>query len=126
LINGENWQPYQPATVVTPLFPEYFSGHSTFSAASAEILRRFTGGDHFDASALIHAGSSVIEPKTVPARTLTLSWNTFSDAANEAGISRRYGGIHFENGDRIGRSQGRAIGAQAWQKAQTYIHNTVS
>jgi Domain of unknown function (DUF6851)/VCPO second helical-bundle domain len=126
LINGEDWQPYQPITVVSPPFPEYFSGHSTFSAAAAEILRRFTNSDHFGASAVILAGSSVIEPKAVPARTLTLSWNTFSDAADEAGISRRYGGIHFEDGDLIGRRQGRAIGAQAWQKAQSYIYNTVS
>ncbi len=123
LIDGAHWQPYQPATVVTPPFPEYFSGHSTFSAASAEILRRFTGSDLFGASVVMQAGSSVIEPKTVPAHAITLSWPTFSAAADEAGISRRYGGIHFEDGDLIGRRLGRLIGAQVWQKAQTYIHN---
>jgi membrane-associated phospholipid phosphatase len=43
-IRGEDWLPYQPPTVVTPPFAEYVSGHSTFSAASAEVLASFTGG----------------------------------------------------------------------------------
>ena len=57
-INGEDWRPYQAATVVTPPFAEYFSGHSTFSAAGAEILRRFTGSDKFGASYTQAAGTS--------------------------------------------------------------------
>jgi hypothetical protein len=117
---GESWRPYQPANVVTPAFPEFISGHSTFSAASAEVLRRFTGSDRFGGSATIRAGSSVIEPGVVPARDITLSWRTFSDAADEAGLSRRYGGIHFVHGDLQGRLIGRLIGAQAWKKAERY------
>jgi hypothetical protein len=117
---GESWRPYQPANVVTPAFPEFISGHSTFSAASAEVLRRFTGSDRFGGSATIRAGSSVIEPGVVPARDITLSWRTFSDAADEAGLSRRYGGIHFAHGDLQGRLIGRLIGAQAWKKAERY------
>ena len=57
----------------------------------------------------------------MPATDVTLSWATFSDAADEAGISRRYGGIHFEDGDLKGRVMGRQIDAQAWDKAQAYI-----
>ncbi len=120
-IDGEKWRPYQPETVVTPPFPEYVSGHSTFSAASAEILKRFTGSDDFGHSVTRKAGSSAVEPGTVPKADVTLSWATFSDAADEAGISRRYGGIHFEDGDLRGREMGRQIGAQAWNKAQAYI-----
>ena len=52
-----------------------------------------------------------------PAQPLTLSWQTFSDAANQAGISRRYGGIHFEIGDLTGRVTGRLVADQAWAKA---------
>ena len=92
-ISGEDWQPYQPTSVVTPPFSEFVSGHSTFSAASAEVLRRFTGSDDFGASIEIPAGSSRIEPGIVPARNITLSWRTFTDAADQAGMSRRYGGI---------------------------------
>jgi hypothetical protein len=117
---GEKWQPYQPPNVVTPPFPEFISGHSTFSAASAEVLRRYTGSDKFGASATIRAGSSVVEPGLVPARDITLSWRTFSDAADEAGLSRRYGGIHFAHGDLQGRLIGRLIGAQTFKKAERY------
>jgi hypothetical protein len=123
-IDGADWQPYQAATVVTPPFPEYISGHSAFSAAGAEILKRFTGSDAFGASFTQPASSSRVEPGTTPAAAVTLSWATFSDAADEAGISRRYGGIHFEAGDQVGRVLGRQVAAQAWDKALTYFNGT--
>jgi hypothetical protein len=66
-ISGNTWEPYQPATIVTPPFPEYISGHSTFSAAAAEILRRFTGSDGFGASVTLPARSSTLSP--APPRT---------------------------------------------------------
>lgn len=58
------------------------------------------------------------------AQDVTLSWKTFSDAADEAGISRRYGGIQFVAGDLDGRAMGRKIGAQAWSKAQEFVKGT--
>lgn len=117
MINGEDWRPYQAANVVTPPFSEYVSGHSTFSAAGAEVLKRFTGSDVFKHGVVIPAGSSRVEPGTVPVNDVNLTWATFSDAADEAGISRRYGGIHFLDGDLNGRSLGRKIGATVWNKA---------
>ena len=117
-IPGSEWRPYQAPTVVTPPFPEYFSGHSTFSAAGAETLKRFTGSDRFGASVTIPAGSSRVEPGAVPARDVTLSWDTFTDAADQAGISRRFGGIHFQQGDLDGRRVGRLVAAQAWDRSQ--------
>jgi hypothetical protein len=120
IIDGATWLPYQPATFPTPPFPEYSSGHSTFSAAAAEILARFTGSDRFGGSATIPAGSSQVEPGLVPAKDVTLRWKTFSDAADEAGMSRRYGGIHFEQGDLDGRAAGRLAARLTWRKAQGY------
>jgi hypothetical protein len=120
LIPGEQFQSYLP----TPAFAEYVSGHSTFSAASAEILRLVTGSDTFGGSVTIVAGGSPIEPGLVPASDVTLSWATFSDAADQAGLSRRYGGIHFESGDLQGRALGRRIGAETWAKAQSYFNGT--
>jgi Domain of unknown function (DUF6851)/VCPO second helical-bundle domain len=120
-IDGGSWLPYQPATFPTPPFPEFSSGHSTFSAAGAEILRLFTGKDDFGASAFIPAKSSRVEPGAVPADDVTLHWATFTEAANQAGISRRFGGIHFEQGDLDGRSAGRLVARQAWQKALAYF-----
>jgi hypothetical protein len=119
-IAGESWRPYQPDWFPTPPFSEYVSGHSTFSAAGAEVLKRFTGSDEFGASITITQGDLGIEPG-VPARPVTLSWDTFTAAADEAGISRRYGGIHFEDGDLEGRKLGRAVGALAWATARGYI-----
>ena len=116
-MDGRNWIPYQPSTFPTPPFPECSSGHSTFSAAGAEILKLFSESDAFGNSVSFLAGTSKIEPGHTPAQPLTLTWNTFTDAANQAGISRRYGGIHFEGGDLTGRATGRLIADQAWAKA---------
>jgi hypothetical protein len=121
LMDGADWLPYQASTFPTPPFPEYSSGHSTFSAAGAEILRLFTKSDDFGASVTFPAGSSKFESGAVPAADLTLHWATFSEAANQAGFSRRYGGIHFEQGDQDARSAGRRLARQAWAKAQRYI-----
>jgi hypothetical protein len=69
-------------------------------------------------------GSSTIEPGITPATSITLQWRTFTDAANEAGVSRRYGGIHFLAGDLLGRFVGNLVGFQAWEEAQTYFNGT--
>jgi hypothetical protein len=124
MIDGATWRPYQPLTFVTPPFAEYVSGHSTFSASAAKVLKLFTGSDRFGHSVTIPVGQSFVEPGLVPASDITLRWRTFSDAADEAGISRRYGGIHFIDGDIQARKMGRKIGKQAWRKALTYFHGT--
>lgn len=120
-ISGENWQPYQASTVVTPPFSEYPSGHSAFSSAGAEILKRFTGSDVFGGGVTLPAGNSRVEPGQVPAFDLSLSWATFSDAADEAGISRRYGGIHFVDGDLDSRLMGHRVAALDWPAIQYYF-----
>ena len=120
MIDGAAWFPYQPTTFPTPPFPEYSSGHSNFSAAGAEILKLFTGSDRFGGSTLFRAGSSRIEPGAVPSSDLALYWPTFSHAANQAGLSRRYGGIHFEQGDLDARATGRIAARIVWEKAREY------
>jgi hypothetical protein len=121
-IDGKNWQPYQQATVVTPAFPEYVSGHSCFSASAAEVFKRFTQSDRFGLSYTLKAKQSAFEPGHEPARDVSLSYPTFSSAANDAGISRRYGGIHFEQGDLMGRTLGRQVGMQVWEVAIAHIN----
>jgi len=117
LIDGRQFRSYIP----TPPFPEYVSGHSTFSAAGAEILASVTGSDRFGPSVTLPPGSSTIEPGLTPASTVTLSWRTFSEAAAEAGLSRRLGGIHFESGDLQGRTLGRRVGSTVWTKSRTFF-----
>ena len=121
-ISGDAWQPYQSLTFVTPPFPEYVSGHSTFSAAAAEVLKRFQGSDHFPYSVRLAAGSSQFEPGLVPANDVILTWSTFSEASDEAGLSRRYGGIHFVAADLEGRKLGRLVCGVVWDKATSYIN----
>jgi hypothetical protein len=120
MIDGGAWFPYQPTTFPTPPFPEYSSGHSNFSAAGAEILKLFTGSDRFGGSAIMPAGSSRIEPGAVPSNDVMLSWATFSDAAKQAGLSRRYGGIHFEQGDLDAQATGQIAAREVWEKARVY------
>ena len=120
MIPGEQWQPYQSHVMAsTPAFPEFVSGHSTFSAAGAEVLKDFTGGDSFGASTTFAAHISKIEPGFTPQSPVTLSWETFSAAAEQAGMSRRYCGIHFADGDLTGRKIGRQVGRETWLKASS-------
>jgi hypothetical protein len=121
-IDGSMWIPYQPSTFPTPPFQEYVSGHSTFSAAGATVLALFTTSEKFGDSVTLAAGSSEIEPGITPAAPVTLSWKRYHDAANQAGISRRYGGIHFKTADVVGRAVGDLVGAQSYAKALTYIY----
>jgi hypothetical protein len=72
----------------------------------------------------VQKGSSHIEPGIAPQETVTLKWETFSDAANEAGMSARYAGIHFAPADLAGRRLGRVVAEKAWAKAQTYFNGT--
>jgi hypothetical protein len=118
-IQGETWVPFQPMTFPTPPFPEHVSGHSTFSAAAAEVLRSFTGNDAFGASYTKKARSMIIDA-SLPADDVTLSWASFSDAAFEAGMSRIYGGIHFDKANVDGQALGRKVGALAFATAQGY------
>jgi hypothetical protein len=124
LIDGECWHPYQSIDVPTPSSPEYCAEHSCLSAAAASTLTLFTGSDYFGGTCVRPAGSSLIEPGKVPATDITLSWPTFADAVNEAGLACRYAGLHFEQSDLVGRALGQAIGSIVWYQAQKYIQAT--
>ena len=126
--DGSAWVPYQEASVVSPPFGEYTSGHSAFSGAAQRVFSLVAGTDSFKLplSVTVAKGASKIEPGAVPAKDLTLTFKSFTDAANSAGMSRRYGGIHFEQGDLNGRTVGTQIGSQTWAKAQTYFNGTAT
>ena len=117
-IEGENWLPYIPS----PPFAEYVSGHSTFSAAAEEVLSSFCQSDKYGESVVIPKGGSRIEPGCTPAEDLTLDWKLLKTAADQAGISRLYGGIHFTDGDQEGRTLGTKVGCAVWEKAVDYFN----
>jgi hypothetical protein len=112
--------------IATPPHPDYVSGHSTFSGAACRVLRLFTGNDILNMSATMPKGSSVVEPGAVPSAAVKLSWPTYTAAAEEAGLSRLLGGIHFRDANRDGMALGTSVGSNAWSKAQTYFSGTAA
>jgi hypothetical protein len=117
-IDGANWTPWIP----TPAHPEYPSGHSGFSSAAAQILRSFTGSDTYNKTLTFAAGSSAIDPGASPAKDTVLSWATFSEVGDDAGYSRRAGGIHYDEADYRSRTIGRQVATAVWEKCQKLIN----
>ena len=125
-ILGVDWVPYQLETFVTPSFAGYTSGHSTFSRAAAEVMTGFTGSEYVPGG----LDSWTTEPGDLkvelgPAAPVTLQWATYNDAADMAGQSRLYGGIHIQADDFNGRRIGSACGLEAWAHAQRYYAGQV-
>jgi len=85
--------------IITPNFPEYISGHSTFSGAAAAVLAAFYGTD----DSPFTTGSDALSG-------VTRGFQSFSDAAAEAGMSRIYGGIHFMSANEHGLQCGAQLG----------------
>lgn len=108
-INRYHDQAWKPL-LQTPPFPEYTSGHSVISSASAVVLTHLLGDNFgFDDSSEVYFG--------LPVRKFT----SFYQAADEAAISRLYGGIHFRDAIEAGVGQGKAIGHYILQKS--YPHD---
>ena len=116
-ISGEAWTPYQETNFVTPPFPDFPSGHSAFSQSFANVMDSWFGSDiKKDTTTLknmnlispifsenqtmpfgnftIPTKSSQIQTNIVPNLPLTFTYSTWQAMADEAGISRKYGGIH--------------------------------
>jgi hypothetical protein len=124
-IRAVEWVPYQLSTFVTPSFAGYVSGHSTFSRAAAEVLTAMTGSPYFPGGLgtwTVPAGSLQFEAG--PSVDVPLQWATYYDAADQAGLSRLYGGIHVEADDLRGRVMGAQCGLDAWALAQRYWDGT--
>jgi PAP2 superfamily len=90
--------PAWDSLIGTPPFPEYVSVHSTFSGAADAILANFFGGN---------VGFTTTS-SGLPG--VSRSYNNFAAAADEAGMSRVYGGIHFLTADVDGLATGRVLG----------------
>lgn len=115
-ITGDQWQPYQNPAALTPNFPDVVSGHSTFSTAAAGVLRNLLGSNIFDQSVTLADSASRFDPNGFDGvagsgNPITLDWATFSQAAEQAGLSRLLGGIHFTDGNWRGQIMGAQVGA---------------
>ena len=126
-IRGEKWTPYQRDTFVTPAFAGYVSGHSAFSRAAAEVLTAMTGSPFFPGGMATFTAlqNDFLAFEQGPSQTVQLQWATYYDAADEAGISRIYGGIHVPVDDGPGRIMGSQSGLAAWAEAKKYFDGSI-
>jgi hypothetical protein len=134
--NTSLWIPYQEKRLYTPPFPDFISGHSTFSSSAVTILKNLLGNDlhklnitltkeefvmlspvfkNMDAyimnitDIVIPAKSSQIVTNT-PLKPISLKFDTWTEMAESAGISRIYGGIHYPSSNKLALKTGKLIG----------------
>ncbi len=96
--------------LATPAFPSYTSGHSTFSGAAATVLAELFGSSVAFSTYADRGSLGAWPPPDDISLLAKRSFNSFESAAQEAGISRIYGGIHFQFDNTAGLSAGRGIG----------------
>ena len=126
-IRGVEWVPYQRRNFVTPAFPGFVSGHSTFSRAAAEVLAAITGDAYFPGGLgeFVASARSYLVFERGPSVEVRLQWATYFDAADQAGNSRLYGGIHIRPDDFVGRRLGSEVGLLATTRAREYFRGTL-
>ena len=122
-ILAENWWPYQRPSFVTPPFPGYVSGHSTFSRAAAEVMTLLTGSEFFPGGLgeFFCPENEFLVFEDGPSVDITLQWATYQDASDQTSLSRIWGGIHPPADDIPGRVMGAQIGKDAYTLAKRYF-----
>jgi len=123
-IHAEDFIPYQKKTFVTPAFPGYISGHSTFSRSAAEVMTAFTGSKWFPNGLGTFTITQLID-EAGPTAPVTLQWASYYDAADQVGLSRIWGGIHPPVDDFAGRRVGSQVGIGVWALAQKFFDGSV-
>ncbi len=133
-VSNKQWTPYQEHNFVTPPFPDFVSGHSSFSSVGARVLTDFFGTNVIPTSKQFKTEDMVMlspilrgtDPKctvcnltvypktceidrTLPPTGLSMSWATWDEMAEDAGKSRIYGGIHYESSNQGGLALGRNL-----------------
>lgn len=137
--SGEFWLPYQELDFVTPPFPDFVSGHSTFSATASKLFCYLFGTDliilenpivnsdvinylcpiledvnNFTLNNIFVRPNNSKVKNTVPLSAIRLNWNSWSEMANSSGRSRILGGIHCESSNQAGLFLGNKIGDKIW------------
>jgi hypothetical protein len=125
-IRGRDWIPYQRRNFVTPAFPGFTSGHSTFSRSAAEVLTDLNGSPYFPGGLgeFVATAHEYLTFEDGPSVDVHLQWGTYFDAADQAGQSRLWGGIHIAADDFVGRRTGSQVGLWAVAHARTHFDGT--
>lgn len=105
-VQDPTWSPL----LVTPPFPAYTSGHSTFSAASAQVLTLLFG-DNYAFVTQMDQPTNTSQVNYDPSKRVVRNFSSFTQAAEEASMSRIYGGIHFLFDGTQGLASGYSIGS---------------
>jgi hypothetical protein len=136
---GRYWLPYQELDFVTPPFPDFVSGHSTFSSTSTRLFCYIFGTDIIELTNpsinndIVNYLSPILENKdnftlnnififanssnikdTSPISPIHLNWNSWTEMSNSSGKSRIYGGIHCESSNQGGLFLGSKIADKIW------------
>lgn len=117
---ASQWRPY----LATADHPEYPSGSSAFCSAHAQASRLYLDTDELNWTVSAPAGSSVVEPGVTPAQDLVLQWATWTDFAEDCGLSRLWGGVHFLDAIEASRPIGNAVGKIAYDFVKAHIDGT--
>jgi hypothetical protein len=127
-VSSDAWTTYQRTNFVTPAFPGYVSGHSAFSRAAAEVLAGITGSPFFPGGLGTYDApqNTKLVNEQGPSQTVQLQWATYFDAADLAGLSRIYGGIHPPVDNFAGRRVGAEAGKAVWSLAKTYFDGSIA
>jgi hypothetical protein len=123
-VRAIDWITYQRRTFVTPAFPAFISGHSTFSRAGAEVLASITGSPYFPGgmAEFVAAKDTFLTFEKGPSTEIRLQWASYFDASDQAGQSRLWGSIHIQPDDFAGRRVGHQIGLDAVALATKYFN----
>ncbi|TDS14123.1 PAP2 superfamily protein [Maribacter caenipelagi] len=122
-MKGQEWRPYSPDIFLCPPFPSYTSGHSTISGGCAEVLRLFTGDEYFGESVELMPGTLTEIDSAFYGKPVTITFPTFTESANMAGMSRVMGGYHIQADNVAGLQLGRDVAAQAWEFYNEHLGN---
>jgi photosystem II stability/assembly factor-like uncharacterized protein len=127
-VRAVDWMPYQRRNFVTPAFPGFISGHSTFSRAAAEVLTALTGSAYFPGGLgeFVARRNAYLTFERGPSTEVRLQWATYYDAADQAGQSRIYGSIHIVPDDYGGRRVGHTVGLAAVARARAHFDGTAA
>jgi hypothetical protein len=125
-VRAVDWITYQRRTFVTPAFPAFISGHSTFSRAAAEVLAALTGSPFFPGGfgEYVAHKDAFLQFEKGPSVDVHLEWASYFDASDEAGQSRLWGSIHIPPDDFAGRRVGDRVGRKAVAMATRYFDGT--
>jgi hypothetical protein len=124
-LHADTWTTYQRSNFVVPAFPGYFSGHSTFSRAAAEVLVSLTGSKFFPGGMTTYTISHLAN-ELGPSQPVELRYATYYDAADGAGLSRIWGGIHPNADNLAGRRVGQQVGKKVWLLVKRYWDGSIA